>query len=84
MESVETALKVVLCASSAISAASWAISAATNVPATFPRSRLIWRHEDGSRTDLVETAKHQGKWNKIAAIFASVAAASQTAQAFLG
>lgn len=77
METFKTVVTIVLCVSAIISAFCWAKSAAAKVPAKFPGSRLVWKDEDGSQTDLVETAKKQGKWNKIAAIFASIAAVAQ-------
>ncbi|MBS6035891.1 MULTISPECIES: hypothetical protein [Pseudomonas] len=77
LEKLKLLLPTVVWVCSLVSAVSWARSAAANVPAKTPGARLVWTDEDGAQTDLVATAKLQGKWNKIAAIFASIAAGAQ-------
>lgn len=83
MEHLKTVLVTFLCLTSAVSAFSWAKSAAAHVPAKFPGSTVVWKHEDGTHTDLEATMKKQSKWNKIAAVLASLAAVTQAVLALI-
>lgn len=83
MEHLKTALMTLLCLTSVASAFSWAKSAVAHVPAKFPGSTVVWKHEDGSQTDLKATMEKQSRWNKIAAAFAAVAAVTQAVLALI-
>ncbi|MDD1016858.1 hypothetical protein [Pseudomonas rubra] len=83
LEKLKISATTVVWVCSVVSAITWAKSAAANVPAKLPGSQLIFQNEDGSQTDLIATAKLQGKWNKIAALFASIAALAQAISVFL-
>ncbi|BCG26495.1 hypothetical protein TUM18999_46860 [Pseudomonas tohonis] len=53
------------------------------MPPVIPGTRIVWTGKDGKETDLPATIEMQSKWNKIAAVFASIAALLQAVQVVL-
>lgn len=86
MQCLKLALTFILCTVSIISCVCWVKSAVAEVlekigdPAKgVVGSHLVYGDESGKAIDLIETAKQQSKWNKLAAAFAAVASICQAA-----